>query len=115
MDPQQGQASRGMPIAEAVRWTNLVSHQEGSVVSRAIVSRNTGSVTLFAFDEGQGLSEHTAPFDALVFLLEGEAEIVISGKPLQAKAGDMVLMPAHQPHALKATTRFKMLLTMIRS
>ncbi len=94
-----------MPIAEAVRWTNLVSYQEGSVVSRAIVSRNTGTVTLFAFDEGQGLSEHTAPFDG--------REIVISGKPLQAKAGDLVLMPAHQPHTLKATTRFKMLLAMV--
>jgi quercetin dioxygenase-like cupin family protein len=104
-----------MPIAEAVRWADLVSYQEGAVVSRAIVSRTTGSVTLFAFDKGQGLSEHTAPFDALVHLLEGEAEIVISGKALQAKMGDMVLMPAQQPHALKATTRFKMILTMIRS
>lgn len=72
-------------------------------------------VTLFAFDVGQGLSEYTAPFDALAHLLEGEAEIVVSGKPLPTKAGEAVFMPAHQPHSLKALTRFKMLLTMIRS
>ncbi|MBI4442594.1 MAG: cupin domain-containing protein [Acidobacteria bacterium] len=104
-----------MPVAEVVRAIDLVNYQEGSVVSREIVRRNTGNVTLFAFDAGQGLSEHTSPFDALVNLLEGEAEIVISGKPLRVKAGEMVLMPAGQPHALKATTKFKMLLTMIRS
>ena len=84
-------------------------------MSRTLVNRSTGTITLFAFDDGQGLSEHTAPFDALAHLLEGEAEIVVSGKPLPTKAGDAVLMPANQPHSLKALTKFKMLLTMIRS
>jgi quercetin dioxygenase-like cupin family protein len=92
-----------------------VNYQEGAVVSRTLLSRPTGTVTLFAFDEGQGLSEHTAPFDALAHLLEGEAEIVVSGKLLPTQGGAAVLMPANQPHSLKAVTRFKMLLTMIRS
>jgi quercetin dioxygenase-like cupin family protein len=104
-----------MPIGEVVRLVDLVNYQEGAVVSRTLINRATGTVTLFAFDEGQGLSEHTAPFDALAHLLEGEAEIVVSGKALQTKAGEAVLMPAHQPHSLKAPTKFKMLLTMIRS
>jgi len=104
-----------MPIAEVVRLIDLVNYQEGAVVSRTLVNRGTGTVTLFAFDEGQGLSEHTAPFDALAHLLEGEAEISVSGKPLPTKAGEAVLMPANQPHSLKALSRFKMLLTMIRS
>jgi len=104
-----------MPVAEVVRLLDLVNYQEGAVVSRTLVNRTTATVTLFAFDAGQGLSEHTAPFDALAHVLEGEAEIVVSGKPLLTKAGEAVLMPAHQPHALKALTRFKMLLTMIRS
>ena len=94
---------------------DLVQYQAGSVVSRTLIKEKAGTVTLFAFDEGEGLSEHTAPFDALVHLLEGEAEIVISGKPLQVKQGDIVIMPANEPHALKALTKFKMLLTMIRS
>jgi quercetin dioxygenase-like cupin family protein len=85
------------------------------VVSRTLINRATGTVTLFAFEEGQGLSEHTAPFDAMAQVLEGEAEITVAGKPLATKAGDAVLMPAHQPHAVKARSRFKMLLTMIRS
>lgn len=102
-------------VSEAINLLNLISYQEGSVVSRTIVSRETGNVTLFAFDEAQGLSEHTAPFDALVQVLEGEVEVTVDSKPLRAKAGDIVLMPAHHPHALKAITKFKMLLTMIRS
>jgi quercetin dioxygenase-like cupin family protein len=85
------------------------------VVSRTLIRRDTGTVMLFAFDEGQSLSEHTAPFDALAQVLEGDAEITISGKPLMLKAGQMVLMPAQQPHAVKAAAKFKMLLTMIRS
>jgi len=109
------QRKRDMPIAEIVRLIDLVNYQDGAVVSRTLVNRATGTVTLFAFDEGQGLSEHTAPFDALAHLLEGEVEIAISGKPLRAMAGDAVLLPAHQPHSLKALSRFKMLLTMIRS
>ena len=115
MSSQQAQSKREMPIAEVVRLIDLVNYQEGAVVSRTLVNRATGTVTLFAFEEGQGLSEHTAPFDAVAHLLEGEAEISVAGKPLRAAAGEAVLMPANQPHFLKAVTRFKMLLTMIRS
>jgi quercetin dioxygenase-like cupin family protein len=102
-------------LAEANRVVELAGYQEGSVVSRILVRRSTGNVTLFAFDEGQELSEHTAPFDALVHVLEGKAEIVIAGKPFHLGAGEVILMPANQPHALRATSRFKMLLIMIRS
>ena len=115
MSSQQVQNKGEMPIAEVVRLIGLVNYQEGSVVSRTIVKRATGTVTLFAFDEGQGLSEHTAAFDALVLLLEGEAEITVSGKPLRTTAGEAVLIPLNQSHSLKALSRFKMLLTMIRS
>jgi quercetin dioxygenase-like cupin family protein len=107
--------AKGLPAAEALALTGLVNYQDGSVVSRTLVAKPTGTVTLFAFDEGQSLSEHTAPFDALVQMVEGEAEITIAGKPVRAAAGELVLMPANQPHALKALSRFKMLLTMIRS
>ena len=106
--------SAGMPVAESISVADLVSYQEGSVVSRTLVKRNGGTVTLFAFDRGQGLSEHTAPFDALVQILDGEAELVIGGKRLMAAAGKTVLMPANIPHALNAPQRFKMLLTMVR-
>jgi len=102
-------------IGQVVKLIDLLDYQEGSVVSRTVVDKKTGTVTMFAFDEGQGLSEHTAPFDALVFILDGEAEIVISGKTSVVKAGEMIIMPANQPHALKAVKRFKMLLIMIRS
>jgi quercetin dioxygenase-like cupin family protein len=115
MSSQQTRGKREMPIAEVVRLIDLVNYQEGSVVSRTLVNRAMGTVTLFAFDEGQGLSEHTAAFDAVAHLLEGEAEITVSGKPLRTTAGEAVLMPAGQPHSLKALRRFKMLLTMIRS
>ena len=115
MSSQQAQSKREMPIAEVVRLIDLVNYQEGAVVSRTLVNRATGTVTLFAFDEGQGLNEHTVPYDALAYLLEGEAEIAVSGKPLRAKGGEVVLLPAHQPHSLKALSKFKMLLTMIRS
>jgi quercetin dioxygenase-like cupin family protein len=84
-------------------------------VSRKIIHKTAGTATVFAFDEGQGLSEHTAPFDALVHVFDGEAEIVIAGKHVPMKAGEIIIMPAHQPHALKATKRFKMLLVMIRN
>ncbi len=106
---------RGLPIAEVQAALELVQYQTGSVVSRQIVKREKGNVTLFAFDKGQELSEHTAPFDALVHMIDGEAEITISGKPIRTKAGEMVIMPANQPHALKAVSRFKMVLTMIRA
>ncbi len=92
-----------------------VSYQEGSIVSREIVGKKTGTVSVFAFDQGQGLSEHTAPFDALVYILDGEAEIHISGKAYNPKKGEMIIMPANEPHSLKAIKRFKMLLIMIRS
>jgi len=115
MSSQQTQSKREMAVAEATCLISLVNYQEGAVVSRTLISRPTGTLTLFAFDEGQGLSEHTAPFDALAHVLEGEAEIVVSGKLLPTKAGEAVLMPANRPHSLKAVTRFKLLLTMIRS
>ena len=102
-------------LKTAFKPADLIDYQEGSVVSRTIIEKKVGTVTLFAFDEKQGLSEHTAPFDALVYLLEGEAEVTISGKPFHLKGGEMLIMPANQPHALKATHKFKMLLTMIRS
>ena len=93
----------------------MVAYQDGSIVSKEIVKKPTGTVTLFAFDRDQGLSEHTAPFDALVAVLDGEAEIVISGEPHRLKKGEMVIMPGGKPHALKAVRRFKMMLVMIRS
>ncbi|OPY09252.1 MAG: Cupin domain protein [Syntrophaceae bacterium PtaB.Bin095] len=93
----------------------LVDYQIGSIVSREIIKKPTGTVTLFAFDRDQGLSEHTAPFDALVCILDGEAEISISGNAHHLREGDMITMPAGQPHALKALARFKMMLIMIRS
>ncbi len=101
--------------AEADRVVELASYQEGSVVSCVLIRRSTGNVTLFAFDERQELSEHTAPFDAFVHVLEGKAEIVIAGKPFQLGAGEVILLPANRPHALRAIPRFKMLLIMIRS
>jgi quercetin dioxygenase-like cupin family protein len=115
MQPETSSKPKGLPGAQVARASELVSYQDGAVVSREIVKKPTGSVTLFAFDEGQGLSEHTAPFDALVQVMEGAAEIMISGQPHQLQAGEMILMPAGQPHALKALKRFKMILTMIRS
>ena len=102
-------------VAQVSNLAALVDYQEGSVVSRTLIGKKVGTVTLFAFAEGEGLSEHTAPFDALVCLIEGEAEIVISGKPLQLRAGEMTIMPADQPHALKAIEKFKMMLVMIKA
>lgn len=107
--------SRENFVAKTKKLIDLISYQEGSVVSREIISQKTGNVTLFAFDEGQGLSEHTAPFDALVYCIQGEGEVTISSSPLRLQAGEMVIMPAHQPHSLKALKKFKMLLVMIRS
>ncbi len=93
---------------------DLAAYQEHSVVSREIIRKPAGTMTVFAFDEGEGLSEHTAPFDAAVYILEGEAEIRIDGTPHVAKTGDMIIMPAGKPHALKAITKYKMLLVMIK-
>ena len=103
------------PKAEILNLAEMVSYQTGSIVSRQITKADSGNVTLFAFDEGQELSEHTAPFDALVHVVEGEAEIIISGKSFHLKNGDAIVMPADEPHAVKATGQFKMLLTMIRN
>ncbi len=102
------------PESEILHLTAMVSYQEGSVVSRQITKADAGNVTLFAFDQGQELSEHTAPFDALLHVLEGVAEIRISGKPFQLASGDAIIMPAGEPHAVRAIQPFKMLLTMIR-
>jgi quercetin dioxygenase-like cupin family protein len=113
--PQNKEQQLSVKPAKVMKLADIVSYQEGAVVSREIVSKNTGTVTVFAFDAGQGLSEHTAPFDALVYLIDGEAEVTIAGKPLRLASGDMVVMPANKPHALKAVTRFKMVLTMIRA
>ena len=115
MEKEEEKKSPEQLVAGVSRLVDLVAYQRGSVVSRTIIDKKTGTVTLFSFDEGQGLSEHTAPFDALVHLLDGEAEVSISGKPLHLREGEMVIMPANQPHALKAVKGFKMLLTMIRS
>lgn len=102
------------PKSEILRLAELVAYQDSSVVSRQITKADAGNVTLFAFDQDQELSEHTAPFDALVHILDGEAEIKISGKAFRLETGEAIVMPANEPHALKATTPFKMLLTMIR-
>ena len=97
------------------KMTEIADYQEGSVVSTTIINKLTGTVTLFAFDKGQSLSEHTASYDALVQVLEGEAEITVSGKTFQVRQGEMLIMPEHEPHAVRAVTRFKMMLTMIKS
>lgn len=94
---------------------DFVSYQEASVVSKTLIEKKAGTVTLFAFDKGQGLSEHTAPFDAMVCVLDGVAEIAIASNPITVRQGEMLIMPANKPHALKAVERFKMMLTMIRS
>ncbi len=102
-------------IGQVKSLSGMSAYQDGSVVSREIIKKQTGSVTVFAFDKGEGLSEHTAPFDALVTILDGEAEIVISGNPNRVQAGEFIIMPANEPHSLKAVEKFKMMLTMIRS
>ena len=102
-------------VAQASNLSSLIDYQEGSVVSRTIIDKKTGTVTLFAFDENQGLSEHTAPYDAMVYVVEGEVEVTIAGKPITLKQGEITIMPANKTHALSAKTKFKMLLTMIKS
>ena len=100
--------------AQVLNAAAMIDYQKGAIVSRTLVQKKTGSVTLFAFDKDQGLSEHTAPFDAMVTVLAGEVEVVISRKPFRLKRGETIIMPANEPHALKALKKFKMLLTMIR-
>ena len=101
--------------AQANNLAKMIDYQEGSVVSRTLIDKKAGTVTLFAFDEGEGLSEHTAPFDAMVQVLEGEVVVTIAGKPVELKAGEITIMPANKTHALSAKTKFKMLLIMIKS
>ena len=93
----------------------LVEYQGGSIVSKTLIKEKTGTITLFAFDQGQELSEHTAPFSAMVNILDGEAQIIVSGNPFTVKRGEMIIMPGGQPHALKAVKQFKMMLTMIKA
>jgi quercetin dioxygenase-like cupin family protein len=102
-------------IGEAGSLVSLVDYQDGAVVSKEVIKKEKGTVTLFAFDKGQGLSEHTAPFDALVYIFDGQAEINIAGKQHYLKAGETIVMPANKPHSLKAVDRFKMLLVMIKA
>src|SRR5512137_2730915 len=101
-------------LTNVLNLKDLAVYQEHSVVSRQIIRKPSGTMTVFAFDKDEGLSEHIAPFDAAVYLLEGEAEIRIDGKPYSVKEGEMIIMPANKPHALKAVTRYKMLLVMIK-
>ena len=114
MKHETEKSARDELVANATKLTELLKYQKKAVVSRTIIDKETGTITLFAFDEGQGLSEHTAPYDALVYVLDGEAEIIIEGKPVHLKRGEMTIMPASKPHAVKALTKFKMLLIMIR-
>ncbi len=100
---------------KVLKTADLIEYQDGSVVSREIIRKDTGTVTIFAFDKGEGLSEHTAPFDAMVQIIDGKAEIIISGNKNILEAGEMIIMPANEPHALKALEKYKMILTMIRS
>ncbi len=102
-------------MAQASNMKEMVNYQDGSVVSKEIIKKPTGTVTIFAFDQGQGLSEHTAPFDAMVCVLDGEVEIIISGESHHLKEGEMIVMPGGEPHALKALTQFKMMLVMVKS
>ena len=101
--------------ARAYSVAELTDYAEGAIVSRTLADKESGTVTIFAFDAGQGLSEHTTPFDTLVHIVEGTAEVTIAGEPVKASAGQIVLMPANVPHALKALEPFKMLLIMLRS
>jgi quercetin dioxygenase-like cupin family protein len=101
-------------LAKPLDLKNFIQYADQAVVSKTLIDKNTGTLTLFAFDAGQGLSEHTAPFDAVVEILDGEAELMIESKKVVAKIGEMVIMPAKKPHSLHAQKRFKMLLTMIR-
>lgn len=100
---------------QVMNMKDLVAYQEGAIVSKEIIKKATGTVTIFAFDQDQGLSEHTAPFDAMVQIVDGEAEIIIAGEPHHVQAGEIIIMPAGQPHALKALKKFKMMLVMVKS
>ncbi len=100
---------------QAIILAGMVEYQPGSIVSRTVIDKDAGTLTLFAFETNQGLSEHTAPFDALLYVFDGEAEIRVSGKPILVRAGMVTLLPAGEPHSVKALTRFKMMLVMVRA
>ena len=102
-------------LEKTYKAEELINYQESSVVSRTLINKNTGTVTLFAFDKDQGLSQHTAPYDAMVYLIDGQAEIIIAGKSHEVREGEILIMPANKPHSLKAVSKFKMLLIMIKS
>jgi len=104
-----------MEKAKAITLEDFIEYSDGSVVSKTLVDKKTGTLTLFAFDKGQGLSEHTAPFDAVVHILDGRAELIIGGETVKAGEGQMVIMPADVPHSVRACEKFKMLLIMIRT
>ncbi|MDH4209828.1 MAG: cupin domain-containing protein [candidate division WOR-3 bacterium] len=102
-------------LSQAIDLQSIIDYQKYAIVSSEVINKKTGTVTVFAFDRGQGLSEHTAPFDALVYIIDGHGVITISGTEHSLKAGEMIIMPANEPHALKAVQKFKMLLVMIKS
>ncbi len=112
---EQKQNDKGIAKAQTLKMISLAEYQEGSIVSRTLIDKKAGTVTFFAFDQEQGLSEHVAPFDALVSILDGEADVEISGKTFHLRNGEMIILPANKPHALKATRRFKMMLVMIKA
>lgn len=112
--PDAGEKNREGLIGRVLVTNDLVKYQDGTVASRMLVFKKTGTITLFAFDAGEGLSEHSAPFDAVLEVTDGAAEVTIGGKPFPVKSGEMIILPANIPHALKAKQRFKMTLTMIR-
>lgn len=101
-------------ITEKMRPSDLLNYQQGAVVSKVLLKKKSGNITVFAFSKGEGLSEHTAPFDAFVHVIDGEAEVTVSGKPHMLNAGEAIIMPANEPHALKAVSDFRMLLVMLK-
>ena len=113
-EEKKEEGSRGELLGRVLSLKDLVSYQPGTVASRMIVFRDAGNITLFSFDKGEGLSEHTAPFDAVVTILDGECEVWIAGETHRLKEGETIIFPANKPHALSAVSRFKMMLTMIR-
>lgn len=114
METKKNNESKYIDVAQVMPLAKVGEYQKGSVVSKNIINKKSGTVTFFAFDKNEGLSEHSAPFDAIVYIIEGEADIIISEKTYLLKKGEMIIMPANKPHAIKAEEQFKMLLTMIK-
>ena len=113
--PKKNATPTSKLAGQAATLVDLIDYQKGSIVSRTLIDKNSGTITLFAFDQGQGLSEHTAPFDALLYVFDGESQVTVAGKAIQMKTGTITLLPVGKPHSVKATSRFKMMLTMIKS